>query len=197
MIPVQGPRGGNKAVGVRHITSSLAAAHTGLQAVLVAGSALEGFEGICETVAKHRHLAAMARWAWDEGKAPTVPFLLSMLTLLVVNIQSLVAPAYMSRSSGSVSLSSSSEPRYPYRCPCASPLVEGVLARSASELLVQSESRESEGPSSLNISFSTRPLFPEATRNLTLFCGFSWSAVSIVPSIANPVLHYMVHSIAA
>lgn len=123
----------------------------------------------------------------------TVPFLLSMLTLLVVNIQSLVAPAYTSKSSGSFSLSSS-EPRYPNACPCASPLVEGVLARSASELLVQSESRESEGPSSLNISFSTRPLFPEATRNLTRFCGFSCPAVTIVPSIVNPLPHHMVHN---
>lgn len=53
------------------MTSSLAAAQTGLQAVLVAGSALEGFEGIREAVAKHGHLAAMAHWARDEGKAPT------------------------------------------------------------------------------------------------------------------------------
>ena len=58
---------------VRHLTSSssLAAAHTLLQAVLVAGSALEGFEGIREAVAKHGHLAAMAHRAGDEGKAPT------------------------------------------------------------------------------------------------------------------------------
>lgn len=124
----------------------------------------------------------------------TVPFLLSMFTLFVVNNQSFVAPAYMSRSSGSLSLSSSPEPRYPYRCPCASPLVDGVLARSASELLVQSESRESEGPSSLNISFSTRPLFPEATRNLTRFCGFTCPGVNIVPSIANPLPHHMVQN---
>lgn len=55
---------------VRHLTSSVAAAHTRLQAVLVAGSALEGFEGIREAVAKHGHLAAMAHWARDEGKAP-------------------------------------------------------------------------------------------------------------------------------
>lgn len=53
---------------VRHLTSSPAAAHTRLQAVLVAGSALEGFEGIREAVAKHGHLAAMAHWARDEGE---------------------------------------------------------------------------------------------------------------------------------
>lgn len=56
---------------IRHLTSSVAAAHTGLQAVLVAGSALEGFEGIREAVTKHGHLAAMAHWARDEGEAPT------------------------------------------------------------------------------------------------------------------------------
>ena len=49
----------------------MAAARTGLQAVLVAGSALEGFEGIREAVAEHGHLAAMAHWARDEGEAPT------------------------------------------------------------------------------------------------------------------------------
>lgn len=49
----------------------MAAAFTGPQTVLVTGSALEGFEGICEAVAKHRHFAAMARWAWNEGEAPT------------------------------------------------------------------------------------------------------------------------------
>lgn len=48
----------------------MAAAHAGLQAVLVAGSALEGFEGIREAVAKHGHLAAMAHWTRDEGEAP-------------------------------------------------------------------------------------------------------------------------------
>lgn len=127
----------------------------------------------------------------------TVPFLLRMFTLLVVKVQSLVAPAYTSRSSGSPPLSSSSEPGYPYRGPCTSPLVEGVLARSASELLVQSESRESEGPSPLNISLRMRPLFPEATRNLTRFCGFSWPAVSMVSSIADPLPPYMVHDRAA
>lgn len=56
--------------GSRHLTSSLAAAHAGLQAVLVAGSTLEGFEGIREAVAKHGHLAAMAHWTRDESKAP-------------------------------------------------------------------------------------------------------------------------------
>lgn len=55
----------------RHITSSLGAAHTRLQAVLIAGSALEGFEGICEAVAEHGHLAAMAHWARNEGEAST------------------------------------------------------------------------------------------------------------------------------
>lgn len=124
----------------------------------------------------------------------TVPFLLRMFTLFVVKVQSLVAPAYTSRSSGR---SSSSEPGYPYRCPCTSPLVEGVLARSASELLVQSESRESEGPSSLNISLRMRPLLPEATRNLTRFCGFSWPSVSTVSSIADPLSPHMVHNRAA
>lgn len=123
----------------------------------------------------------------------TVPFLLRMFTLFVVKVQSLVAPAYMSRSSGSHPLSSCSEPGYPYRCPCTSPLVEGVLARSASELLVQSESKELEGPSSLNISLRMRPLFPEATRNLTRFCGFSWPSVSMVSSITDPLPPYMVH----
>ena len=59
--------------------SSAAAAHTGLQTVLVAGSALEGFEGIREAVAKYGHLAAVARWAWDEGKAPTGLARLGML----------------------------------------------------------------------------------------------------------------------
>lgn len=56
---------------VRHLTPSLAAAHTRLQAVFVAGSALEGFEGIREAVAEHGHLAAMAHWARDEGEVPT------------------------------------------------------------------------------------------------------------------------------
>lgn len=60
-----------KGCRVRHVASSGAAAHTGLQAVLVAGSALEGFEGIREADAKHGHLAAMAHWARDEGIAPT------------------------------------------------------------------------------------------------------------------------------
>lgn len=50
---------------------SLAAAHAGLQAVLIAGSALEGFEGVREAVAEHGHLAAMAHGARDEGEAPT------------------------------------------------------------------------------------------------------------------------------
>lgn len=53
------------------LTSSLAAAPTRLQAVLVAGSALEGFEGIREAVAEHGHLAAMAHRARNEGKVPT------------------------------------------------------------------------------------------------------------------------------
>lgn len=121
-----------------------------------------------------------------------VPFLLSMFTLLVVKVQSLVAPAYRSRSSGSPSLSSSSEPRGPSPCPWRSPLVDGVLARSASELLVQSESTESEGPSSLNISFSTRPLLPEATRKRTRFCGLSVGAVASIASHQPP--RYMVRS---
>ena len=64
---------------VRHVTSSPAAAHTGLQAVLVAGSALEGFERIREAVAKYGHLAAVARWARDEGVAPTGLARLGML----------------------------------------------------------------------------------------------------------------------
>lgn len=53
----------------RHLKSSLGAAHTRLQAVLVAGSALEGFEGIREAVAEHGHLAAMAHGARNEGEA--------------------------------------------------------------------------------------------------------------------------------
>lgn len=56
---------------LRHWTSSLAAAATRLQAVLVAGSALEGFERIREAVAEHGHLAAMAHRARNEGKVPT------------------------------------------------------------------------------------------------------------------------------
>lgn len=63
-----GPGDGKRGCRVRHWTSSPAAAHTRLQAVLVAGSALEGFEGIREAVAKHGHLAAMAHWARDEGE---------------------------------------------------------------------------------------------------------------------------------
>lgn len=55
---------------VRHITSSVAAARTGLQAVLITRGALEGFEGVREAVAEHGHLAAMAHWARDEGIAP-------------------------------------------------------------------------------------------------------------------------------
>lgn len=54
----------------RHWTHSLTAAPAWLQAVLVAGGALEGFEGVRETVAKHRHLAAMAHRARNEGKIP-------------------------------------------------------------------------------------------------------------------------------
>lgn len=70
--PVLGPGGGGKeGCWVRHLTSSLAAAHTWLQAILIAGSALEGFEGIREAVSVHGHLAAMAHRARDEGKAPT------------------------------------------------------------------------------------------------------------------------------
>lgn len=56
---------------LRHCTSSRAAAPARLQAVLVAGSALEGFEGIREAVAEHGHLAAMAHRARNEGKVPT------------------------------------------------------------------------------------------------------------------------------
>lgn len=64
-------RGGRSGCRARHLTSSLAAAHTWLQAVLVAGSALEGFEGVREAVAEHGHLAAMAHRARNEGEAPT------------------------------------------------------------------------------------------------------------------------------
>ena len=56
---------------VRPFVSSFAAAGTRLQPVLIAGSALEGFEGVCEAVAEHRHFAAMAHWARDEGEAST------------------------------------------------------------------------------------------------------------------------------
>lgn len=81
--PAQGscPRSKGREWGrwARHTTSSLAAAPTGLQAVLVAGSALEGFEGIREAVAKYGHLAAVAHRAWDEGKAPTGLARLGML----------------------------------------------------------------------------------------------------------------------
>lgn len=62
---------GKEGCSVWHFTSSLAATHTWLQAVFVAGSALEGFEGIREAVAKHGHLAAMAHRARNEGKVPT------------------------------------------------------------------------------------------------------------------------------
>lgn len=48
---------------------SLAAAPTRPQSILVTGSALEGFEGVREAVAEHRHFAAMARRARDEGEA--------------------------------------------------------------------------------------------------------------------------------
>lgn len=57
--------------GTRHLTSSLGAAHARLQAVLVAGSALEGFEGIRKAIAEHRHLTAMAHRARNEGEAST------------------------------------------------------------------------------------------------------------------------------
>lgn len=62
---------GNGDIGVRHLESSLAAAGTGLQAILVAPGALQGFERVCEAVAENRHLATMAHGARDEGKAPT------------------------------------------------------------------------------------------------------------------------------
>ena len=56
---------------VRAFVSSFAAAGTRLEPILIAGSALEGFEGVCEAVAEHRHFAAMAHWARDEGEAST------------------------------------------------------------------------------------------------------------------------------
>lgn len=70
---VEAPIGPDSARGgrARHLTSSLGAAHTRLQSVLVAGSALEGFEGIREAVAEHGHLAAMAHRARNEGEAST------------------------------------------------------------------------------------------------------------------------------
>lgn len=73
---------------VRHGTSSLAAAHTGLQTVLVTGSALEGFKGIREAVSEHRHLAAMAHRTRDEGVAPAGLARLGMLNPLQGNGQS-------------------------------------------------------------------------------------------------------------
>lgn len=49
----------------------MGAAGTWLKAVLVACSALEGFEGVREAVPEHGHLAAMAHRAGHEGKAAT------------------------------------------------------------------------------------------------------------------------------
>lgn len=52
--------------------SSLAhAALAALQPVLVASSALEGFERVCKAVPKHGHLAPMARRTRHKAKAPT------------------------------------------------------------------------------------------------------------------------------
>lgn len=78
-------------VGVRHLKSSLAAAQTGLQAVLIARSALEGFEGVSEAVAEHRHLAAMAHRARDKGKAPTALARVGLLHPLGKHINSQAA----------------------------------------------------------------------------------------------------------
>ena len=40
-------------ISIRHLESSLAAAGTGLQAILVAPGALQGFERLCEAVAEN------------------------------------------------------------------------------------------------------------------------------------------------
>lgn len=57
----------------------MGAAGTWLKAVLVACSALEGFEGVREAVPEHGHLAAMAHRAGHEGKAATRPACVGVL----------------------------------------------------------------------------------------------------------------------
>lgn len=58
--------------GCRHLKrTSVRTVGAGLETVLVARCALQGFEGVGEAVAKHRHFAAMAHRARDKGKSPT------------------------------------------------------------------------------------------------------------------------------
>ena len=81
-------------LGSGHLKSSLAAAQTGLQAVLIARSALEGFEGVSEAVAEHRHLAAMAHRARDKGEAPTALARVGLLYPLEKHINSQAAGCF-------------------------------------------------------------------------------------------------------
>ncbi len=117
-----------------------------------------------------------------------VPFLLQMLIRLLLKSISLLALAYKSRSSGSQPFSPwAVSTTRPFRWLLAS-LVGGELPCSASGLLVQSESTESDtephqAVSSLNTSVKTRPLLADATLNLTVFPDFSFSCFSFGPSI--------------
>lgn len=108
----------------------------------------------------------------------TVPFLLQMLILLLLNSFSLLALAYNSRSSGSQPFSSWATPRpfrwllaWPGGCglPCSAP----VLLPCSD--LAESNSEAHQAVSSLNTSTNTRPLLAAATRNLTVFPAFSFS----------------------
>lgn len=62
---------------------SACTAPAALEPVLIAGSALEGFEGVRKAVPEHGHLAPMAHWARQETKAPTREALLRMLDSLL------------------------------------------------------------------------------------------------------------------
>lgn len=115
-----------------------------------------------------------------------VPFLLQILIRLLLKSISLLALAYKSRSSGSQPCSSWATTR-PFRWLLAS-LVGGELLCSASGLLAQSESTESDAEvhhavSSLNTSAKTRPLLADATLNLTVFPTLSFSCFHFGPSI--------------
>lgn len=117
-----------------------------------------------------------------------VPFLLQILIRLLLKSISLLALAYRSRSSGSQPFSSAAvSTTRPFRWLLAS-LAGSELPCSASGVLVQSESTESDtephqAVSSLNTSAKTRPLLADATLNLTVFTVFPFSCFTFGPSI--------------
>lgn len=111
-----------------------------------------------------------------------VPFLLQMLTRLLLKTVALLALAYRSRSSGSQPLASAASTARPFRWLLAS------LPCSAPGLLVPSESTEPDGEphrdaSSLNTSAKTRPLLADATLNRTVLPAFCFSRFPSGPSI--------------